>query len=355
MAKKNRDVKNKKMEKSVVSSKRNLTIAIIAVLSIGIGAVGHAATTSSSSLNSSETIVGNQNNSIQNFTGKWMDIHGVGVFPTGKDGSLYLATHNGLFKKDKGNPSGWVEVGNDKSDLMGFTINPGKEGVMYSSGHPQSGGNLGFRVSSDYGVTWQNVSDVTNPPIDFHAMTMGSNPEIIYGASGMGDNIYMTRDEGKTWTTTSPPNGERVFMLAANQTDSDILYASTASGLFSSNDQGNNWQKTNTSELIGYGALVTGLGLSPDGKTAYAFVIPSQGEDGYIIKSSDGAKTWTNTDGQISGAKYLGKFAFGKNGEVYATVNQDTPNGAASSVYKSGDEGKRWILEGTNSKSITDI
>jgi hypothetical protein len=51
----------------------------------------------------------------------------------------------------------------------------------------------------------------------------------------------------------------------------------------------------------------------------------------------------------------LGKFAFGKNGEVYATVNQDTPNGAASSVYKSDDEGKLWVLEGTNSKSITVI
>ena len=245
-----------------------------------------------------------------------------------------------MFKKDKASISGWAETGNDKSDLMGFTINPIKAGVMYSSGHPQTGGNLGFRVSSDYGKTWQTVSDVTNPPIDFHSMTMGANPEIIYGASGMGDNIYKTLDEGKTWTTFSPPYGERVYMLAANQTDSDIVYASTAIGLFKSSDQGNNWQKINTNELIGDGAIVTGLRLSPNGKTAYAFVIPKQGEDGYIIKSSDGAKTWTKTDSQIDGAKYLGKFAFGKNGEVYATVNQDTPNGAASSVYKSEDEGK---------------
>ena len=112
-----------------------------------------------------------------------------------------------------------------------------------------------------------------------------------------------------------PPYGERVYMLAANQTDSDILYASTTIGLFKSSDQGNNWQKINTRELIGDGAVVTGLGLSPKGKTTYAFVISNQGEDGFIIKSSDGAKTWTKTDGQIDGAKYLGKFAFGKKGE----------------------------------------
>ncbi|HYO06876.1 MAG TPA: hypothetical protein VER14_07825, partial [Phototrophicaceae bacterium] len=94
-----------------------------------------------------------------------------------------------------------------------------------------------------------------------------------------------------------------------------------------------------------------GLGITSDNcKVAYAFVIPSQGEDGYIIKSTDDAKTWAKTDWQINGAKYLGKFAFGKKGEVYATVNQETPNGLASSVYSSNDEGKTWLLEVTNSK-----
>jgi hypothetical protein len=349
MGKKNRALRNKKAESSTKSPKRNLIIAIIAILAMVVG-IGGYMTTASSSNDAVET---GQENGNQNTTGKWMDVHGVGVFTAGNDSSLYLATHNGLFKKENGNSSsGWVEVGNDKSDLMGFTINPNKEGVMYSSGHPQTGGNLGFRVSTDYGMTWQKVSDVTNPPIDFHAMTMGNNPETIYGSSGMGNIIYVTQNEGKTWTGVSPPNRERIIMLEANQTDSKILYTSTTSGLFSSMDQGNNWQKINTG-LVGEGAIVTGLGTSSEnGKIAYAFVMPSQGEDGYVIKSNDGAKTWAKTDGQISGAKYLGKFAFGKNSEVYATVNQETTtDGTASSVYSSNDEGKTWLLEGTNSKS----
>lgn len=350
MGKKNRALKNKKAESRTKSPKRNLIVAVIAILAMGVGIGGYMAT---ASFSSNDAVGAGQENDNQNTTGKWMDIHGVGVFTAGNHSSLYLATHNGLFKKENGNsPSGWVEVGNDKSDLMGFTINPSKEGVMYSSGHPQTGGNLGFRVSTDYGMTWQKVSDVTNPPIDFHAMTMGNNPETIYGSSGMGNIIYVTQNEGKTWTGVSPPSRERTIMLESNQTDSKILYTSTTSGLFSSMDQGNNWQKINTG-LVGEGAIVTGLGTSSEnGKIAYAFVIPSQGEDGYIIKSDDGAKTWAKTDGQISGAKYLGKFAFGKNGVVYATVNQETIDGTASSVYGSNDEGKTWLLEGTNSKSI---
>ncbi len=326
----------------------------MAILAMGAVGVGAYITTASSP--NKEAVGTGQESGNQNVTGKWMDVHGVGVFTAGKDNSLYLATHNGLFKKENGNSSsGWVEAGNDKSDLMGFTVNPSKEGVMYSSGHPQTGGNLGFRVSTDYGMTWQKVSDVTEPPIDFHAMTMGTNPETIYGSSGMGNIIYVTQNEGKTWTGVSPPNRENIMMLEANQTDSDILYASTASGLFSSMDRGNNWQKVNTG-LVGAGAVVTGFGLPSDNsKIAYAFVIPSQGEEGYVIKSTDGAKTWAKTDGQISGAKYLGKFAFGKNGEIYATVNQETPNGVASSVYSSNDGGKTWLLEGTNSKSTSNM
>ena len=53
-------------------------------------------------------------------------------------------------------------------------------------------------------MTWQKVSDVTNQPIDFHAMMMGNNPETIYGSSGMGNIIYVTQNEGKTWTGVSP-------------------------------------------------------------------------------------------------------------------------------------------------------
>ncbi len=173
----------------------------MAILAIGVGIGGYMTT----SIQNKEAIGTSQDNGNQNVTEKWMDIHGVGMFTTGKDSSLYLATHNGLLKKDNGNSSSsWVEVGNDKSDMMGFTINPSKEGVMYSSGHPQTGGNLGFRVSTDYGMSWQKVSDVTNPPIDFHAMTMGNNPETIYGSSGMGNIIYVSQNEGKTWTGVSP-------------------------------------------------------------------------------------------------------------------------------------------------------
>jgi hypothetical protein len=338
--------------KKTVNPKRKFFLLVIAgLIAIGFGIGGFVLISASN-----DRMEVDEESRSQNITGKWLDIHGIGIYPkeeNGSSGSLYLATHNGLFEK-KGRTSGWTPIGYDKSDLMGFTINPNEEGVMYSSGHPStSGGNLGFRISNDYGKTWHKVSDVTSLPIDFHTMTIGQNPETIYAASGEGDIIYISNDEGRTWTKASPPStGERVITLTANKTDSGIVYASTTNGLFSSTNQGKSWQKVHV-PLIAEGSIVSGLEISHDGKTAYAFVIPNQDENGFVIKSSDGTNTWTKTDGQVNGAKFASRFAFGNSGEVYVIVNQDANDGKgsiASSVYSSNDKGKTWTLEGTNSK-----
>lgn len=283
-----------------------------------------------------------------NLVGTWHDVHGVGVFLSGDDSSLYLATHNGLFKKSADTGGGWELVGSDKSDLMGFTISLARDGTIYSSGHPTTGGNLGFRKSTDGGLTWQTVSPVTSPtPVDFHAMDASAVDEnLIYGSPGSGDSIYVTFDEGKTWERMNPP--ARVISLAAHPTDANTVYAGTDEGLFVSNNHGKSWQKLND-DLVSSGP-VTGLGFADD--VMYAYILPGQG-DGYIAKSSDSGQTWSKTDGQISGASGAWKFAEGRNGEVYTILIQRTTFGAtASSIFKSADEGASWTLEGTNNKSV---
>lgn len=351
---------NKKLNKKS-NQKSILIVVAIAIAVASIGIIGFMTTSASESNNNNGEIT-----SGQNLTGNWMDVHGIGIYSADTDNnnnSLYLATHNGLFKKNIGdnsssssNTSGWTEVGNDKSDLMGFTIDPSNKGIMYSSGHPQTGGNLGFRVSNDYGATWQKISDVTSPtPIDFHTMTAGNNPQIIYAASGMGDNIFISTDGGKNWTITSPPDGQQVVTLAANRSNSNILYAGTTNGLFSSINQGKNWQEIENEQVIGNNTMITGIEISSDGKTAYAFAVPNQADatdNGYIMKSTDGAKNWTKTEGQIPGVQFVSKFAF-DNKEVYTALIQDSiETGVASSLYSSNDDGKTWVLQGTNNDKL---
>lgn len=295
--------------------------------------------------------------------GLWMDVHGIGFSSSNTDSdSVHVATHNGLFKKtvNDDNLTEWTQFGTDKSDFMGFAVNSDNQEIMYSSGHPQTGGNLGFRMSNDSGFTWENVSDVTTPnPIDFHTISMSTDPVIIYGASGMGDKIYFSSDEGINWNVISPPTGTRVVTLAVNQTDSDNIYASTTNGIFSSRDQGNNWIKLNNEFFNQPDTMVTGIEISSDGKTVFAFVAPNQSKgefEGIIVKSIDGGSTWTETEGQIPGVVFVSKFGFDNNGKIYAVLTQDgIDTGVASSVYSSSDHGLTWSLEGTNNKSLAGL
>lgn len=322
-----------KISKKKTSAKTIVIAAIIAVIAIGAISAYLAQPSDNTPKTNKDSLVG-----------PWSDVHGVGVFTVGSDDSLYLATHQGLFKKNA--DSGWIPVGSDRDDLMGFTVG-NSEGVMYSSGHPPSmGGNLGFRKSTDGGITWQTISNVEDRPVDFHAMTASKADEnVLYGSPGGGVSLYMTTDEGRTWNTIGIP--DRIISLAAHPSDRNIVYAGTISGLFSSNNQGKDWNLINTELLNG---AVTGVGFA-DENTVYAFVSSQQG-NGYIVKSTDGGNTWAKT-GQISGVKAVFNFAAGRSGEVYAIGYQQTAlGGVGMNAYKSSDGGDSWTLEGTNNKSI---
>lgn len=121
-------------------------------------------------------------------------------------------------------------------------------------------------------------------------------------------------------------------------------------------DQGKNWQEINNGLISGNNTMVIGIEISSDGKTAYAFAVSNPNSDignGYIIKSTDGGKTWTKTDGQIAGVQFVSKFASGNNGEIYVAVIQNSKEtGVASSVFSSNDDGKTWMLEGTNNNKL---
>jgi len=272
--------------------------------------------------------------------GSWSDIHGVGMFPS--DDTLYLATHQGLFKKTN---SGWNHVGNDNADLMGFSMNYETE-TMYSSGHPKTGGNLGFRISNDNGNSWNMISKVKDMPVDFHAMTASQAQKgLIYGSPGGGYELFVTFDDGVLWSSLDIPN--QIISLAADPLDPNLVYAGTKSGLYVSNNQGKQWEQVNSNIERG---VITGLGFSNDGKTMYVF--STLDGNGMIVKSIDGGDTMIKTQGQITDARGIWNFAPSSDGGIYAITTQQLSSGIAMSVYKTDDGGSTWILEGTNNSEL---
>jgi photosystem II stability/assembly factor-like uncharacterized protein len=163
-------------------------------------------------------------------------IHGIAVKPDDSS-QLYVATHHGLYTVSMDGKVTAVSEANH--DFMGFAVHPTESNILYGSGHPAGGGNLGFIGSTDSGKTWRQISPGVKGPVDFHSMTVSTaDPKVIYGMHG---GLQVSRDGGQTWELVGPlPN--KVIDLAASGTAVDILYAGTAEGLLVSRDGGKSWQ-----------------------------------------------------------------------------------------------------------------
>lgn len=212
-------------------------------------------------------------------------VHGLAVDRTDPS-RLFIATHHGLFLAGADSKA---ELVSEIQDFMGFNPHPAEPDRLYASGHPATGGNLGFLASTDRGRTWRQISPGANGPVDFHQMTVSpADPNTIYGAYG---GLQVSRDAGKTWEVAGPaPQG--LIDIAASATDARTLHAATETGLFISQDAGKSWA------AIFEGAPVTLAEATADGGL-YAFVI-GRG----LLRSADGASDFTGV-GNDFGDTYL--------------------------------------------------
>ncbi|MBI4184445.1 MAG: exo-alpha-sialidase [Proteobacteria bacterium] len=188
-------------------------------------------------------------------------IHGLAV--DARDPSrLFLATHHGFFVVSEDGIATRVSAARD--DFMGFTPHPGDPSVLYASGHPEAGGNLGFIASPDGGTTWAQLSKGIHGPADFHQMDVSkADPNVIYGAYR---GLQVSHDGGRSWRMVGPPPAGLID-LAASARDRDTLYAATESGLLVSRDGGRSWRPAHPQRRP-----VSLVEVGPGG-TVHAFVV----------------------------------------------------------------------------------
>jgi photosystem II stability/assembly factor-like uncharacterized protein len=167
----------------------------------------------------------------------WRHVHGLGV-DHADSSILYIATHGDFYQSRNGALP--VKVDQVRADYMAFNAPMVSGFPLYASGHPSTGGNTGLIKSNDGGVTWQHVSNVIEPPVDFHAMAVSKqNPETIIGFDSGARGLFKTIDAGKTWETLEYP--EYISALAISPTDSQLIFAGTGNGIYKSSDGGIIW------------------------------------------------------------------------------------------------------------------
>jgi len=245
-------------------------------------------------------------------------IHGV-AFDVTTPGQLLLATHYGIYRTE---PGGLARIlSEDANDYMGFTTSPDDPNLLLASGHPATGGNMGFIVSNDGGVTWSQRSPGASDLVYFHALAVSrADSRVIYGLYG---SIQVSRDGGATWQVSGPAP-QRTIDLAASAVDANTLYAGTATGLAVSKDAGATWQ------WWGDPVPVTMVETAPSG-SIYAFYAGV----GLIVGEKDGTG-WRLLAGDLGSHDFL-HFAVDPADENHlVAITQD------SLILESRDGGKQW-------------
>lgn len=206
-------------------------------------------------------------------------IHGLGVNPA--DGSLHIATHNGLFRASTGSAEA-PRVGTSDRDLMGFSV-VGPEHFI-ASGHPGSEndlpGNIGLTESRDGGRSWRSVSLLGEA--DFHVLRASGRH--VYGFDGPGGRFMASTDLGATWAERDVPSAP--FDIAIDPSNPERVLIATEDGLQASRDAARTWQK-----VSGQIALLAWA------DTDRLFLLDQRGR---VLLSDDGGRT-ARPAGRIDG------------------------------------------------------
>jgi photosystem II stability/assembly factor-like uncharacterized protein len=253
--------------------------------------------------------------------------HGLAV-DAADTSRLYLATHHGLFVIET--KDGTVYPSSDiRHDLMGFTSDPGDPSILYASGHPAGGGNLGFIASEDGGKSWRQLAEGAGGPADFHQLAVSAtDPRTFYGA--YRGQLQVSPDGGRTWEVVGlTPEG--LIDLAASSKEPGRLYAATQSGLLTSGDGGQVWQAA-----YRQGQPATMVHVAPGG-LAYAFVVGAG-----LIAAAEPELRWHSVSENGFGADYVLHLAVDPAHDTKLYAITFNPQTNTQAVLASTDAGKTW-------------
>ena len=205
-------------------------------------------------------------------------VHGLGL--NAADQSLYVATHNGLYRLTERGPE---LVGGRTWDVMGFTVrgpdhfigggHPSPEEIRQNKYPPL----LGFIETTDGGDTWAILA--MKGEVDLHALAVDDGE--IYAVESSSGRLLASAD-GKTWETRS----NLAAMSLAAEANGRLL-ATTRAGLVESLDGGRTWTASADAPPFVLAAVAPGgptWGVTADG----------------AVHRNDGADRWREV-GTVAG------------------------------------------------------
>lgn len=228
----------------------------------------------------------------------------------------------------------------------------------------------GIWKSTDYGITWKNLSDGTLPgsSASIGALAVApSDPRILYAGTGesdirsdviTGDGVFRSADAGRTWQYAGLRDTHTISSIVVDPQHPDTVYASSMGhvfkpnadrGVFKSVDGGKSWRKV---LFVNDHTGAIDLVMDPKNPAVlYAAMwqayrtpwkLSSGGPGSGLYKSTDAGAHWTNLSRNPGFARsVLGRIgvavAAGDPQVVYCIVQAK-----GGGVFRSGDGGATW-------------
>ena len=251
---------------------------------------------------------------------KLADAHAIAVAIDDPQ-KLYIANHGGIYALT--GDKLLTDVSQNRTDFMSFALHPSDPNIMFASGHPSSGGNLGLQKSVDGGDSWTEISSGLDGPVDFHTLAVDQvNPDLVYGY--FSGRLQRSTDGGANWQYVDIPT--KIIQLATGP-DQDVVYATTASGIIFSEDRGDTWDQLNT-----FNGVAISLAINPensDEMTIYSDVDE-------LLMSSDRGQTWSPVSAPLDAERvFYMSYAKSDPATIYILTEK-------LRVFVSNDSGVSW-------------
>ena len=222
----------------------------------------------------------------------------------------------------------------------------------------------GIWRTDDAGMTWHNISDgyLHVGPVGALAVAP-SDPRVVYAGTGsggvrgnvsVGDGVYRTTDDGKTWAWIGLRRSRHIPHIVVDPRDADHVYVaalgsifgrSAERGVYETLDGGGSWRRI---LYVDDGAGAVDLVMSPDDPaTLYAAMWTAERKPwgmfsgsrrGGVFKTTDGGATWTKLAGGLP--EMIGRIGLAISAanpdRVYVLLEAE---GDTRGLYRSEDRG----------------
>jgi Calx-beta domain len=237
----------------------------------------------------------------------------------------------------------WLGPGNIGGRVRSILIHPNNADVMWVGSVTG-----GIWKTTNGGVSWAPLDDFMGN-LSVTTMVMSpSDPNVIYAGTGegvflvnhvkdltQGAGVFKTTDGGTTWTQlplTATSDWYHVGRLAIDPSNSQILLAATATGIWRSIDAGTNWTRQSSVNMLD-------IDFNPTDSTK---CIASGTAGSGVRYSNDGGLTWNSATGIPGFGRIEVEYANSNPAVVYASVDN-----RGGEIYVSADGGQAFTLRNT--------